>query len=40
MVCHQVFAMCRAFNPKIGMIRNKTLMQGDDCCNHRWVLEE
>ena len=39
-VCHQDFAMCRAFNPKIGMIRSKTLMQGDDCCNHRWVWEE
>lgn len=39
-VCHPDFAACQAFNPKIRMIRTKTLMQGDDCCNHRWVWEE
>ena len=33
-------AMIQGFNPKIRMIRSKTLMQGDDCCNHRWVWEE
>jgi len=27
------------YNTKIKLIRNKTLMQGHDCCNHRYVLE-
>ena len=39
-LCHPDFAFPQAFNPKIRMTRTKTLMQGDDCCNHRWVLEE
>jgi hypothetical protein len=39
-ICHPDFAACQAFNPKIKMIRDKTLMQGDDCCNHRWIWEE
>ena len=39
-VCHRDFATCRAFNPKIKMIRTKTLMQGHECCDHRWVWEE
>ena len=38
-ICHPDYAMCQAFNPKIRMIRTKTLMQGDECCNHRWVWE-
>lgn len=38
-ICHPDYAMAQAFNPKIRMVRTKTLMQGDDCCNHRWVLE-
>jgi hypothetical protein len=35
-VCH--FAFAAAFNPKMKMIRTKTLMQGHDCCNHRYVM--
>jgi len=38
-LCHGDFAIARAFNPKIRLIRTKTLMQGDDCCNHRYVWE-
>jgi hypothetical protein len=38
-LCHSDFAFIRAFNPKIKLIRTKTLMQGHDCCNHRYVLE-
>ena len=30
--CEQFFA--EGFNPNIGLTRTKTLMQGDDCCNH------
>ena len=37
--CHPDYAYARAFNPKMRMIRTKTLMQGHDCCNHRWILE-
>jgi hypothetical protein len=38
-ICYGDYAWPRAFNPKIKMIRDKTLMQGHDCCNHRYVLE-
>lgn len=38
-VCYGDYAWPRGFNPKIKMIRDKTLMQGDSCCNHRYVLE-
>lgn len=37
-VCHGDFAFSRAFNPNITMTRDKTLMQGHACCNHRWTL--
>jgi hypothetical protein len=35
LVCHTDFATAEAANQKL--IRTKTLMQGDDCCNHRWI---
>ncbi len=38
-ICHPDFTLCQAFNPKIHMERTMTLMQGHDCCNHRWVVE-
>jgi len=38
-LCHGDFAIAHAFNPKIKMTRTKTLMQGDDCCNHRYEWE-
>lgn len=37
--CYGDFASAEGFNPKMRMIRTKTLMQGDDCCNHRYVIE-
>jgi hypothetical protein len=37
--CYADFSSAEAFNPKMRLIRTKTLMQGDDCCNHRYVLE-
>ncbi len=37
-VCHPDFASATAFNPKIRMTRTKTLMQGDEYCNHRWTM--
>jgi hypothetical protein len=39
-ICHPDYAMCQAFNPNIRMIRTKTLMQGDDHCNHRWLWDD
>lgn len=39
-VCFADYAWAQGFNPKIKLIRDKTLMQGHDCCNHRYVLEE
>ena len=39
LICHRDYAECQGFNPKITMIRSKTLMQGDDCCNHRFIWE-
>ena len=37
--CHPDYASARAFNPRMRMIRTKTLMEGHDCCNHRFILE-
>jgi hypothetical protein len=36
LICYRDYADCQGFNPKITMVRSKTLMQGDDCCNHRF----
>lgn len=38
-VCFADYAYAQAFNPRIVLHRNKTLMQGDSYCNHRYVLE-
>jgi hypothetical protein len=38
-VCFPDYATAVSFNPKLKMIRSKTLMQGHDCCNHRYVME-
>jgi len=37
--CYADYASAEGFNPKMRMIRTKTLMQGNDCCNHRYVIE-
>lgn len=39
LICHRDYGDCQGFNPKITMMRSKTLMQGDDYCNHRFVWE-
>jgi hypothetical protein len=39
-VCYPDYAAATVFNPKIKMIRTKTLMQGDGFCNHRYVYDE
>lgn len=37
MVCHGDYAWAESFNPMIKLERDKTLMQGDAICNHRYV---
>jgi len=38
-ICYPDFAMTSAFNPKIKLIRPKTLMQGHDCCDFQYYWE-
>ena len=38
-VCYGDYALAEGFNPKIKLIRDKTLMQGHEYCNHRYILE-
>lgn len=40
MCCHTDFAAARAYHPKIKLRRTKTLMQGDNCCDHTFCWEE
>ena len=36
-VCWGDYTWASHFNPKIKLIRDKTLMQGHDCCNHKYI---
>ncbi len=36
-ICFGDYAFAKAFNPSIEMVRDKTLMQGRECCNHRYL---
>lgn len=36
-VCFGDYAWAEGFNPKIKLVRDKTLMQGHDYCNHRYI---
>jgi hypothetical protein len=36
-VCNMDYYWPRAFNPKFSMERSRTLMRGDDHCNHRYL---
>ncbi len=38
-VCHADFGLPEGLDINIKLIRDKTLMQGHDCCNHRYVWE-
>jgi hypothetical protein len=38
-VCYQDYSMARSFNPKMQLVREKTLMQGQDCCHFKWTME-
>jgi hypothetical protein len=39
-VCYGDYAWAEGFNSQIEMVRDKTLMQGHDCCNHRYILKQ
>ena len=36
--CSYDEGFCQGLNPRIRFTRTKTLMSGDDCCNHTYVL--
>jgi hypothetical protein len=38
-VCYPDYAVARGLNPKLKLIRTRTLMQGDDSCSLRYVME-
>jgi hypothetical protein len=39
-VCHADFGLPVGVHPRFRLTRTKTLMQGHDCCNHRYVWEK
>lgn len=39
LVCSGDYVTAEAFNANIKLIRDKTLMQGHDCCNHKYVVK-
>lgn len=38
--CECDYEATKAINPKMKLIRTKTLAAGDDECNHVWIMEE
>ena len=38
-VCHGDYGYVEGYNPMIKLIRDKTLMEGDEYCNHRYELQ-
>jgi hypothetical protein len=38
-VCHADFGLPEGMNLNFKLVRSKTLMQGHDCCNHRYIME-
>ena len=39
-LCYQDYPYTKQFNPKLKLIREKTLMQGHDCCHFKWFMEK
>ena len=37
-ICYGDYNWTKGFNTKLKMERDKTLMQGHDCCNHRYIM--
>lgn len=38
--CESDYEACKAFNPAIKMVRDKIIPNGDDYCNHTWIMDE
>jgi hypothetical protein len=38
-LCYQDYPWTKQFNPNLKLIREKTLMEGDDCCHFKWIME-
>jgi len=38
--CAYDYGFCSGLNPHIVFSRTKTLMSGDDCCNHNYELTQ
>jgi hypothetical protein len=38
-VCYGDFSTAEAYHPKLRLERTKTLMEGHECCNHRYIWE-
>jgi len=38
-ICYPDYAVASSLSPKLKLVRTKTLMQGDDYCNLRYVME-
>ena len=38
--CESDYEACKAFNPDIKMVRDKVLAEGDDYCNHTWIVDK
>jgi len=39
-ICYSDFSAARAYHSKLKLERTQTIIQGHDCCNHRWTWEE
>jgi hypothetical protein len=39
-ICFGDLALAKAFNPRMEFTRDKTLMQGDDCCHFKYEIGE
>jgi hypothetical protein len=40
MMCHPDAHLVEGFNPNLRMTRTRTLMEGHDCCDHRWFMAD
>lgn len=38
-ICYSDYSAIKGYNPKMKLVREKTLMQGHDCCNFKIVME-
>lgn len=40
LICANDFFIAEGFNPKIGLKRTRTLMEGHDCCDHLYYIKD